>query len=442
MPNLFTRIFALTALCAAPLAHAQLGTVYEGHLAIQSRNNGAINTRGLSIPNDVIGGEYGLHPHGVHLIAGDPNFYTAHRAKFTADIDSSIPDKNFTGIIVLDYEAWWPNWEWTATNITKAWETYIRTQRPELLAGHLQAEEMGIIKNAYLAETRKYYEFTVNLCRQLRPKARVSVYGIPLGTYWLFNGGTQFGIDLARYKEIHEVDLAWYFDLVDVVCPTIYQAYPVKTPPGPGQFEPSGPTAHILGLVGVAVNAAKGKPVYPFMQFRYHFASAVGATFMTTESLDLCLRLPRQAGAKGIFIWDFFYTDTEVAEWQNYYDNFARNILSTTLSNGNTGGPGGTGGTNPPGPDPIDPGTNPGTNPDPGTNPGTNPGGGGPDPTDYFGGEPGTTNPEPSGGAGTHDDGSTQATSGSSASGSGGGSGGGGGGSGGGGGGSSGGGGG
>lgn len=383
MLHRITRFLALAAACTAPVAYGQLGTVYEGHLAIQSRNAGGLNVRGLPISNDVLGGELGLHPvDGPHVIARDPGFYAAHATKVTADLNESIPDKNFTGIILLDYEHWWPNWEWSS-RVTPAWTNYIRTQRPDLLAGHMAQEEEGIIRNAYLAEVRKYYEFTINLCRTLRPKARVTVYGLPLGSYWIFNGGTQSGVNLARYREIHQVDLKWYFDLIDVVCPTIYQSYPVKTPPGPGQFEPTGPTNHVMGIVAEAVAAARGKPVMPFMQFRYHPSSAVGGQLMTQESLDICIRAPKLAGATGIVIWDFFYQESELNEWQNYYDNFARSTLSTTLSNGHNGGPGGTGGGDP---EPTDPGTNPGGgNPEP-TDPGTNPGGGNPDPTDPFGG--------------------------------------------------------
>jgi len=426
---------AAVALCIAPFAQAQLGSTYEGHLAIQSRNAGELNFRGLAMTNDVIGGQYGLHPiEGPHIIAGDPAFYSAHQTKLTADINASIPDKNFAGIIVFDYENWWPNWEWSS-RVTPEWTKYIKNQRPELLAGHVTSEWDGIIQAAYNAEVRKYYEFTINLCRQLRPRARISVYGIPLGSYWVFNGSTQGTVDLARYKQIHEVDLAWYFNLIDVVCPTIYQAYAVKTPPGPGQFEPAGPTAHVLGIVGEAVAAGRGKPVFPFMQFRYHPSSNFGGQFMTSESLDICIRLPRQAGAAGIIVWDFFYNDADVAHWQTFYDNTARSILATSLSNGNTGGPGGTGGTDPgPGPGPgPDPGTNPGGGTDPGTNPGggtdpgTNPGGGGgPDP-DPFGGGTNPTSPEhPDTGGGTHENPATTEAAASSGGGSSGGGGGGG----------------
>ncbi|MBN8599336.1 MAG: hypothetical protein J0L78_16820, partial [Planctomycetes bacterium] len=428
MLHRITRLMTLGAACVASMAHAQLGTVYEGHLAIQSRNAGGLNVRGLPINNDVLGGELGLHPYdGPHVIARDPGFYAAHAAKLTADLNATVPDKNFTGIILLDYELWWPSWEWSS-RVTPAWTNYIRTQRPDLLAGHMAQEEEGIIRNAYLAEVRKYYEFTINMCRTLRPKSRISVYGLPLGTYWIFNGGTQSGVNLDRYREMHQVDLKWYFDAVDVVCPTIYQSYPVKTPPGPGQFEPTGPTNHVMGIVTEAVAAARGKPVLPFMQFRYHPSSAAGGQLMTQESLDICIRVPKLAGATGIVIWDFFYKDSEITEWQNYYDNNARSTLATTLSNGHNGGPGGTGGGGPdptdPGPTdpgPTDPGTNPGGgNPEP-TDPGTNPGGGNPDPTDPFGGSgPDPTEPGSPDTGGTHENGSTPIDSNSASSGGGG----------------------
>lgn len=80
----------------------------------------------------------------------------------------------------------------------------------------------------------------------------------------------QYGVDLARYREIHEQEMKWYFDLVDVLCPSIYPVYSVATPAGQNQVEPAGNDAYILGMVGESVRVSRGKPVYPFFMLKYH----------------------------------------------------------------------------------------------------------------------------------------------------------------------------
>lgn len=319
------------ALCAIS-ALAGPGQGYDVHLAIQSRNAHLIQGRGVYMLNDVSGGFMGVYPvEGPHVIAANPNFYTEHQTKFTADMNATIPDVNFTGMIVLDYEHWWPSWEWTPAPVQQAWDTYIRTNRTDLLVGRPQAEWPGIIQTEYKKEVRKYYEFTINLSKTLRPKAKVSVYGLPLRSYWIFNGVPQYGFDLNGYRQLHEQELGWYFDLVDVICPSIYPVYKVGTPASGNIHDPSANEAFILGMVSEAVRNSRGKPVYPFFMVKYHVSSGYPNQFINAINLRQGLEIPRQAGAAGVALWDFFYTQEELDAWQNYYDTVARDFVNNVI---------------------------------------------------------------------------------------------------------------
>ena len=351
----------LVALAAASqLALAGPGASYDVRLAIQSRNANLIQYRGVPLVNDVSGGTIGLHPHeGPHLIAGDPTFYTRHQAELIKDINDTIPDVNFSGVICIDHEAWWPSWEWSSS-VQPAWTNYIKTQRPDLLAGKPDTEWDAIIQAEYKKTVRQYYEFTASIVRQQRPKAKLSWYGIPLRSYWIFNGVPQYGVDLARYREIHEQEMKWYFDLVDVLCPSIYPVYSVAVPAGQNQVEPSGNEAYILGMVGESVRVSRGKPVYPFFLLKYHpSAGAYANQFINSINLRQGLEIPRQVGAAGLVIWDFFYDDTELAAWQNYYDTTARDVIYGVIYPGTGSAP------NPPAAAPGEPTQPEPTEPDP-----------------------------------------------------------------------------
>jgi len=336
MKSLSDRARSFVAIAAgvvcAQFALAGPGVGYDVHLAIQSRNAGAIQGRGVHMLNDIVGGAWGNYPpDGPHLIADDPNFYTAHQIQFTADLVSTIPDVNFKGMIVLDYEHWWPCWEWTDTAVQQRWDTYIRTKRPELLAGKPSGEWPGIIQTEFKKEVRKFYEFTINLAKTLRPKSKVSVYGLPLRSYWIFNSVPQYGFDLAGYRQLHEQQLGWYFDLVDVICPSIYPVYKSGTPAGGQIHDPAENEAYILGMVSESVRNSRGKPVYPFFTFKYHVSSGFYNQYLNAINLRQGLEIPRQAGATGVAIWDFFYTQDELDGWQNYYDTVARDHINNVI---------------------------------------------------------------------------------------------------------------
>lgn len=324
------RLAAIATLACGALAGP--GAAYDVHLAIQSRNAGLIQGRGVPMINDFVGGPLGLFPpDGPQVIAGDPTFYTQHQAKFNSDLVATVPDANFAGIVLLDYEAWWPCWEWSSSAVQSAWTNYIKTQRTDLLTGHPTSEWDGIIQTEYKKEARKYYETTVGYIRALRPKARISFYGLPLRSFWIFNGVPQYGVDLNRYRQIHEQDLGWYFDLVDVICPSIYPVYKVGVPAGGNIQDPSANEAYILGMVSEAVRNSRGKPVYPFFTLKYHISSGYANEFVNAINLRQGLEIPRQAGAAGVVIWDFFYSDTELNAWQSFYDSTARDFINNVI---------------------------------------------------------------------------------------------------------------
>ncbi len=325
---------------AAAVVLAGPGTAYEVHLAIQSRNANLIQGRGVPLTNDIVGGPLGEFPAaGPHLIAANPTFYTSHQTKLTADLIATVPDPNFAGIIVMDYEGWWPSWEWTDTPIQDAWRNYIKTSRTDLLVGHPTNEWEGIFQAQFKLEVKNYYVFTCNVVRSLRPKAKITFYGLPLRSYWIFNGMPDKGVDLNRYRQIHENDLGWYFDMVDVLCPSIYPMYKVASPPSGNIVDPAANEAYILGMVSEAVRNSRGKPVFPFFCFKYHPSSGYAGQFVNALNLRQGLEIPRQAGAAGVAIWDFFYTDTELNNWQNFYDAQARDVINGVIYPGGTGAP-------------------------------------------------------------------------------------------------------
>ncbi|MBX3380659.1 MAG: hypothetical protein KF805_11250 [Phycisphaeraceae bacterium] len=321
-------LFAIALVAVgAPSAVAGPGAGYDVRLSIQSRNSGQIKTRGVNMLNDIIGGALGLNPAaGPHLIAGDPTFYPQHQAKMVADLNIVVPDANFSGIIQLDYEHWWPCWEWSP-NVQVAWTNYIKTSRTDLLNGHPTGEWDAIIQAEYKKTVRTYYENTIGYVRAARPKARVTFYGLPLRSYWIFNGYSDYGVDLNKYRQIHEQEMSWYFSLVDVICPSIYPVYKVGSPPSGNIQDPAGNEAYILGMVSESVRYSLGKPVYPFFMLRYHPSSGYGNEFVNPINLRQGLEIPRQAGAAGVVIWDFFYTEAELNAWQSFYDASARDTV-------------------------------------------------------------------------------------------------------------------
>lgn len=275
-----------------------------------------MDRHGVIVLND---GSVGVYPSaGIHVVESDPTYMERHFARMKSDMGRWVP-AGFSGIGVIDYEAWWAAWDHTharAEDYKAAWEDYIKEHRPELIAGKTGADRELALRDSYEEATMRFLIATLRECKRLYPDAKWGYYDYPRTMYHhpLTPPGTIGYGDLTTYASEVNDRLAPLWAEIDVTIPRIYpsrQTVVVRedlwrdnTPVQQYQF--------LSSMVREAKRVAPDKPCIPIGSTRYF-----GATDKTIANHSLNERntwmqfaVPREAGADGVLIWgDAIYED-------------------------------------------------------------------------------------------------------------------------------------
>jgi hypothetical protein len=271
----------------------------------------------------------GNFPHaGVHTI-DNPAAMQAHLTKVAADVARIIPDPNFSGYAVIDYETWSPIWSRLHNAPSGAardardgdfkddWKDHIRQNRPQVIAGLSGDALERAFESSYNASAQRFYLDTLRECKRLRPKAKWGFYGYPFREYYV-----DYLPMSSRWKDINTREMNWLFDSVDVFFPTVYSLFDT-VPSSPNYSRKQNSAAenarYISENVKEAVRVSRGKPVLPFIWFRYH--GNAGPNFSGKIVNDTLIRqmleVPKQAGAQGVVIWEFLESEAQFQEFRS-----------------------------------------------------------------------------------------------------------------------------
>ena len=324
-------------LATSPAALAQSGGAsgeYMAHWAVTTWVNktrgvdlqAQINLAGTQVKRDTVilyESWLGNFPYaGVHL-TDQGDYMARHLTKVAADIARFVPDANFSGYGVIDYETWYPAWSRLAnTKSDKAadardedfkddWEDHIKRNRPQVLAGLSGDAYTRALAASYDQAAQRFYLQTLNECKRLRPKAKWGFYGYPYGEYYV-----SYAPYRDRWKAMNTNEMNWLFDASDALFPHVYSVMvtvedrqPIR---GKQENTPAQNAEYITENVKEAVRVSRGKPVLPFVHFKYH--PNVGKELEGKRISDLVIRqmiqLPKLAGATGVMIWDCIESDS------------------------------------------------------------------------------------------------------------------------------------
>jgi len=141
-----------------------------------------LDWRGAPVDHNVITlySDLGEYPReGPHQVLLDPQWMARHFAAIETHVNLKIPDRNWAGMGVIDYEIWWPQWTRTQSTAQNAWRAYIRANRPELLQFLSANEQEAVFKQTFNDAARDFCTATINECRRLRPNAKWGFFGLP-----------------------------------------------------------------------------------------------------------------------------------------------------------------------------------------------------------------------------------------------------------------------
>ncbi len=268
---------------------------------------------------------HGKYPYGGPQLSDNPEWMNQHLAKWRQDVQALIPDPNWTGYAVIDYEEWHPIWERTPNSPSNGaadahdkdfqtdWEEYLVARKPQVLRGLTGAARVRALKSTYEAAARDYLMRTYREGKRLRPHAKWGFYGLPTREVYV-----NWAPRVDPWRRMND-EMAWMWREVDVMMPSIYQLMVVVEDRLPQrntrEFTPAQNAEYYRKNIEESKRLAPGKPVIPFIHFRYHPSLGnLGGRWITELAMRQMIEVPKSAGANGVFIWDCIESEQQFRE--------------------------------------------------------------------------------------------------------------------------------
>ncbi|XP_078696460.1 hyaluronidase-1-like [Branchiostoma floridae x Branchiostoma belcheri] len=239
--------------------------------------------------------KFGLYPYyddkNTPVNGGIPQLanITAHLAKVAEDIEAGIPDPDFRGLGVIDWEKWKPLWHrnWGSQIIYKnASRELVENRHPDWPKEKIEAVAMEEFETA----ARTMFEETILLARKLRPKGFWGYYHFPA---CYNNKKRKTGYSCPEKETELNNQIQWLFQDSTAIYPSIY----LKS-----RFEDSQKLVYFRMKEAFRMRASRTEqhiPVYAYTRFVY----VDSGEYLTKTDLIHTIGQTANLGADGIVIW-------------------------------------------------------------------------------------------------------------------------------------------
>eukprot|EP01043_Picozoa_sp_COSAG02_P008979 COSAG02_NODE_298_length_25350_cov_48.266999_12_plen_392_part_00 len=270
---------------------------------------------------------------------------SAHVAALRRGIGVLIPDEEFAGVCLLDFETMRADWNSSNPASRALSITY---------AGN----DTDLAKRQYEAAARRFFEATISTTRELRPNCRIGWYSYPTNalphigdSQWFAYCATHPGtcsFDTGRsgnatgydgpgggdQRQIND-ELSWLFDALDIITPSIYLGEM------PSQTSNSATAEYVASTTREAIRLAKkSKPVLPvaWLQYDNFWDHAINKTaarqLLSAAHVAIELGTPLANGADGVLIWGHLDTSSTPSSPQSLsaYNRYSEDVLYGVVS--------------------------------------------------------------------------------------------------------------
>lgn len=209
----------------------------------------------------------------------------AHTAAVASDVEQQLPDPEFSGLLIVDYEAWRPLYSECYDSLSLYREYSMRLVRADPTfpnSGNTTAVQLEA-ERRFNAGAQRFFTATVSAIKSVRPKARVGFY-----SQGIDGGNTAGGME-------SNTELKWLWEQVDVLCPSIYPRSLNATK------EAETAANFVSGAIATAAMvSSKSRPaVMPYGRA----LKTTGEDPFSTGILAAQIQVAAGLGAEGVILW-------------------------------------------------------------------------------------------------------------------------------------------
>ncbi|XP_020614973.1 hyaluronidase-1-like [Orbicella faveolata] len=236
---------------------------------------------------------------------------TEHFTKVEEDITSVIPDTDFQGIGVIDWEYWKPVFDrnWDTLSIYRKKSMDLVRRRHPFWSDSLIEE---IARLEYETAAQQLMEGTVLLVQKLRPKSSWGFYGFPN----CYNNKDTAPYNCSKLTIQQNDQISWMFESSSALFPSIYL------------HDARHQNSSLFVKYRLLESFRRAKqldghsiPVYPYVRITY----AVSKIYLNEADVMATVAQSAEQGTAGIVIWGDHLTEktkTDCLEIKSYIDNF------------------------------------------------------------------------------------------------------------------------
>lgn len=217
---------------------------------------------------------------------------TAHLEIFADQIQNKlIPDKNFAGVAIIDFEHWRPIWNENFGSLTpyrKLSRMIEQNKHPLWTVSQIEKEASKRFEKA----AWQFFRATLKTARKLRPNALWGYYGFPLCfNYTPKNQQAKCSSSVMDNNE----RLKWLFVESSGIFPSLYyKRYGMNENTRASFME-----GRMTEAMRVSFMSNSPSPVYPYTWLKYYDTKE----FVNQNDLINSFIVPKKEGAAGVIIW-------------------------------------------------------------------------------------------------------------------------------------------
>lgn len=144
-----------------------------------------------------------------------------HIWKAESDLRKTIPDRDFQGLGIVDWEAWRPLWErnWDSKEVYwRGSRELVRAEHPDWTPKQIEVEATKDFEGA----GRTFMEETLNLCKRERPKGLWGFYGFPNCYNNQYKKNETYTGECPELEVKRNNKLSWLWNISTALYPDIY----------------------------------------------------------------------------------------------------------------------------------------------------------------------------------------------------------------------------